>query len=116
VWAALRVNGGGVPTNAAELFDTADAIVLDARVDGKLGGTGVALAWDALAPTLAPMRGRRARLVLAGGLSPGNVATAIAAVRPDVVDVSSGVESAVGEKDHGRMRAFRDAVQGRTGA
>jgi phosphoribosylanthranilate isomerase len=112
VWAVLRVNGSGVPASAAGLFDAADAVVLDARVEGKLGGTGVALAWDSIAPQLKAMRGRRARLVLAGGLSPENVARAIKAVAPDVVDVSSGVESSPGVKDHARMQAFRDAVAG----
>ena len=112
VWAVVRVNGTGLPAGADKLFDVADAVVLDARVEGKLGGTGVTLAWDALAPQLRPLRGRRAKLVLAGGLSPDNVARAIAALAPDVVDVSSGVESSVGVKDHARMRAFRDAVRG----
>ena len=112
VWAVLRVNGAGLPDSAAALFDAADAVVLDARVDGKLGGTGVTLAWDSLAPQLRALRGRRARLVLAGGLSPENVARAVAVVLPDVVDVSSGVESSPGVKDHARMRAFRDAVRG----
>jgi phosphoribosylanthranilate isomerase len=53
---------------------------------------------------------RRARFVLAGGLRPENVADAIDALHPDVVDVSSGVEAGVGVKDPARMRAFRDAV------
>ena len=51
------------------------------------------------------------RLVLAGGLGPGNVADAIHEVRPFGVDVSSGVERVKRIKDHGRVRAFVDAVR-----
>jgi phosphoribosylanthranilate isomerase len=112
IWAVVRVNGTSLPAATAALFDAADAVVLDARMEGKLGGTGVTLEWDALAPLLTPLRGKRARLVLAGGLSPENVGAAVSAIRPDIVDVSSGVESSVGVKDHARMRAFRDAVHG----
>ncbi|MGA9836570.1 MAG: phosphoribosylanthranilate isomerase, partial [Gemmatimonadaceae bacterium] len=111
VWAVLRVAGAELPAHAAELFRAADAVLLDAKVDGALGGTGVALAWDEIAGAVAELRGRGARLVLAGGLRPENVASAVRALLPDVVDVSSGIESTVGIKDAGRMRAFRDAVR-----
>ncbi|HUX33265.1 MAG TPA: phosphoribosylanthranilate isomerase [Gemmatimonadaceae bacterium] len=111
VWAALRVSGSELPAHAAALFAAADAVVLDARVEGSLGGTGVALAWKALGGAVGAVRGGRARLVLAGGLRPENVAEAVRALAPDVVDVSSGVESTVGIKDPTRMRAFRDAVR-----
>jgi len=114
IWAVQRVSGSELPSSTRDMFDVADAVVLDARVPGQLGGTGVALPWRELAQQLVPMRSRRARLVLAGGLKPDNVAEAIAALSPDVVDVSSGVEGEVGIKDHDRMRAFRDAVE-RTG-
>ena len=109
VWAALRTSGDALPARAAALFDAADAVVLDAKVDGALGGTGVALPWAALAPQVE--RARRSRtLVLAGGLVAGNVSDAIAALAPDVVDVSSGVESAPGIKDPALLRAFAVAA------
>ena len=111
IWAVLRLANGEVGSDAAALFDVADAVVLDAHVRGRLGGTGVTLPWEQLVDQLGPLRGRRARLVLAGGLKAENVGRAIELLRPDVVDVSSGVETAPGIKDHARMRAFRDAVR-----
>lgn len=83
----------------------ADGIVLDAAVPGQLGGTGVALDWAALAPEMKRLRSH-GRVVLAGGLRPENVARAVSLATPDVVDVSSGVESSPGCKDPERMRAF----------
>lgn len=114
VWAVIRVGPDGIPADAVDLFDAADAVLLDALVPGQLGGTGVALPWPRIADELARVRSG-GRLVLAGGLTPENVRGAIAVVRPDVVDVSSGVESAPGIKDHQRLRAFRDAVLGSQG-
>ena len=111
IWAVLQIAGDELPANAADIASAADAIVLDARVPGGLGGSGVTLPWTQLARSLAHIRGK-CRIVLAGGLKPENVANAIAALEPDVVDVSSGVESAPGIKDHGRMRAFVEAVYG----
>jgi phosphoribosylanthranilate isomerase len=110
VWAVVRPDASRLPAHASELFATADAVLLDARAPGMLGGTGMTLEWDALADALAGVR-RAARLVLAGGLTADNVGRAIALIRPDVVDVSSGVESAPGVKDHVRMRAFAAAVR-----
>jgi phosphoribosylanthranilate isomerase len=110
VWAVVRIADGALPDSVAELLTVADAVVLDAKVPGQLGGTGQSFDWDAIAQTL-DRRRARARLVLAGGLSPENVADAVRIIGPDVVDVSSGVESAPGIKDHARMRAFRDAVR-----
>jgi phosphoribosylanthranilate isomerase len=111
IWAVLRVTGTELPSRGGELFAAADAVLLDAKADGALGGTGVPLAWDALAgPVTAARSAGRARLVLAGGLRAENVARAVTAIRPDVVDVSSGIESQVGIKNAGRMRAFREAV------
>jgi phosphoribosylanthranilate isomerase len=114
IWAVLRLRDHAIPREAEALFDCADAVLLDAHVPGRLGGTGVPLPWATLARSVGPLRGRRARLVLAGGLHADNVRQAMELLQPDVVDVSSGVEAAPGIKDHTRMRAFRDAVRDHT--
>jgi phosphoribosylanthranilate isomerase len=104
--------------------DTADAAaadftLLDARTTQAYGGTGQTLDWAALAQSErtdgvggadAPTLPARQRLVLAGGLTPANVAQAIATLRPLAVDVSSGVESAPGVKDPALLGAFLAAV------
>lgn len=113
VWAVVRSADGALPPGVQELLDVTDAVVLDALVPGKLGGSGVALPWRAIATALGALR-RGRRLVLAGGLRAENVGEAIACLAPEVVDVSSGVESTPGIKDHARMRAFRDAVHATT--
>lgn len=109
VWAVLRIANGQMPNGVRDLLDAADAIVLDAYVPGTLGGTGVALPWDELSQQLDELRSAH-QIILAGGLRAENVGQAIAAVSPNVVDVSSGVERSPGIKDHQRMRDFRDAV------
>ena len=109
IWSVVRVAGRSLPAGAKSLADVSDAILIDARIPGALGGTGRALDWRGLADALAAVRDG-APLVLAGGLTPDNVAAAIAALRPEIVDVSSGVESAPGIKDHNRMRAFAEAA------
>jgi len=76
-------------------------------VDGPEPGSGAAFDWDAAAAALA----HGPRWVLAGGLTPENVAVAVARLRPHGVDVASGVESAAGIKDPGRLRAFVAAVR-----
>lgn len=115
IWVVVRVGAGaGVPGAARELAAEADALLLDAAVAGQLGGTGVALDWAALAAEVGEMRKAGTRVVLAGGLRAENVDRAVRLVRPDVVDVSSGVERAPGIKDHDRMRAFADAVRAAT--
>ena len=83
--------------------------MLDARSEKRLGGTGEALPWNDLAVDLALDRGSCA-VVLAGGLTPSNVVSAIKTLAPDVVDVSSGIESAPGIKDPWLMREFLAAV------
>jgi phosphoribosylanthranilate isomerase len=110
VWAVLRIGRVGLPAAAAELFGAADGVVLDTLSARGLGGTGEAFDWQRVASSLEELRGTT-RVVVAGGLRPDNVASAIDALAPDVVDVSSGVESATGIKDPARVRAFMDAVR-----
>ena len=78
--------------------------LIDSRVPGAYGGTGHTIAWDAL--VRAYRRDTWPRLILAGGLTPDNVAEAIRATRPWGVDVASGVESAPGIKDIELVRRF----------
>jgi phosphoribosylanthranilate isomerase len=85
-------------------------ILVDAKVEGALGGTGETFDWD-LVGALA----RERKVTLAGGLHAGNVAAAVRAIRPYCVDVASGVERAPGEKDRDKVRAFMDAVRNATG-
>ena len=95
---ALRVSSGA-DIRAAERFHT-DFHLLD-------GSGGRTWDWD-----LVRQRRSRAPVVLAGGLTPENVAEGIAAVRPWAVDVASGVEVEPGIKDPGRMEAFAAAAAG----
>ena len=77
-------------------------------IDHLEGGSGQAFDWDALETT--QLRGQR--WLLAGGLTPDNVARAVAQLRPWGVDVASGVESAAGIKDHAKITAFIAAARG----
>jgi phosphoribosylanthranilate isomerase len=81
-----------------------DAVLVDSRTVTAVGGTGIAFDWDEARRTVFADGG--ARLMAAGGLSPENVAEAIAKLRPWGVDVASGVEAAPGKKDAAKVRAF----------
>ncbi len=78
--------------------------LLDARVDGSFGGTGVVAPWELIARDYD--RTNWPPLILAGGLTPDNVAAAIKTVRPDGVDTASGVESSPGVKDTKLLARF----------
>jgi phosphoribosylanthranilate isomerase len=97
---ALRIDKGTAPIGLPR-HRAAAAFLLDAASPCQFGGTGVTTDW-AQARTLAESH----RIILAGGLTPENVAEAILAVRPFAVDVASGVESVPGKKDPAKMRAF----------
>ena len=91
---------------AAERYHTGFHL-LDAAAGAAYGGTGRTWDWDLLA-----QRRSRTPVILSGGLTPDNVAEAIAKARPWAVDVSSGVESAPGVKDPAKVEAFFAAAQG----
>jgi len=110
VWRVVRLAGpedlGVLRESAAE----ADAVLVEPRAPHATGGTGIPL-------DLTLAREARARLaggamVLAGGLTPETVAAAVALVRPDIVDVSSGVERLPGIKDPHKIARFLEAVVG----
>ena len=82
-----------------------DAFLIDSRTGTAPGGTGIAFDWDLAATTLFQIANAR-KCIAAGGLTPDNVADAIATLRPWGVDVVSGVEAAPGRKDAAKVRAF----------
>lgn len=90
---------------AAQADDAIDAVLVDSRTATMLGGTGQRYDWQAASRSFleaAP----RLKLIAAGGLNPGNVAEAIATLRPWGVDVVTGVEASPGKKDPARVREF----------
>ena len=104
--AVIKAVAVGDQAPAVEEWPSHVTLLLDVHDPVKRGGTGRRVDWSAAATT-APTR----RVILAGGLQPGNVADAIARVRPFGIDVSSGVERAPGVKDHERIEALFEAVQ-----
>jgi phosphoribosylanthranilate isomerase len=97
---AVRMRDGVNFSKLSEEHHEASGILLDSFVEGRRGGTGQSFDWS-LVPRNLPKA-----LILAGGLTPDNVATAIASARPYAVDVSGGVESRQGIKDPDKIRAF----------
>ena len=111
VWKAVRVSSAADVRNALELYGRfVSALLLDGFDPAHAGGSGKSFAWNALAPLRALWRGAPA-LVVAGGLTPDNVAQAVALLSPEIVDVSSGVEEKVGQKSAERVAAFVAAAR-----
>jgi indole-3-glycerol phosphate synthase/phosphoribosylanthranilate isomerase len=98
LWNTIRVGRDDLATASEQ---KADALHFDTSVAGVSGGTGRTFDWDLLAAV-----DRSRPVILAGGLNPGNVADAVRRVKPDIVDVASGVESAPGIKDRAKIAAF----------
>jgi len=101
---ALRMQPGLDVAAEAGRYRAASGLLLDTWVPGVPGGTGQTFDWGRVPRDCA------LPLVLAGGLTPDNVATAIAAARPHAVDVSGGVEATKGRKDRTRLAAFMQGV------
>jgi phosphoribosylanthranilate isomerase len=105
---ALRLKDRGTFLALAEFQGRANVrgFVIDAFSEQSYGGTGQTVDW-----TLAAEAARSAPILLAGGLTPANVADAIRQVRPYGVDVSTGVEERPGKKDPAKVKAFIDAAR-----
>ncbi|HSW12223.1 MAG TPA: phosphoribosylanthranilate isomerase [Solimonas sp.] len=88
----------------ARRYRDASGLLLDSHARGGMGGRGEAFDWSRVTAVKIP-------LVLAGGLNPANVGKAVKQLRPHAVDVSSGIESKPGVKDHEMMQAFVEAVR-----
>jgi len=104
VWQAVALRAAADVAAAAD--SPAEVLVADAAGHTARGGTGQVCDW-----TLAAQLAGRRRMLLAGGLRPETVAEAVERVRPYGVDVSSGVESSPGVKDHDRVRRFIAAAK-----
>lgn len=112
VWRVLRI---ARPADLDLLSETslgAATVLVEPKVPQADGGTGVPL--DLALAVEARRRLAGLRMALAGGLTPETVGHAVALVRPDVVDVSSGVEALPGIKDHEKIARFLEAVLGRS--
>lgn len=112
---AFRVDDSGLTevadylTECRRLSVCLAGCLIDARVDGAYGGTGRTAPWDLLADHYDA--DRWPRLIVAGGLHPGNVADAIRVTRPFGVDVASGVESERGVKNLAQVKGFIQAAR-----
>lgn len=103
----LHYQAGFVEKAADLARDTnIDALLLDSRTAAAVGGTGIAFDWKSASTDLSSEAGSRPRIVVAGGLTPLNVAEAIASLHPWGVDVVTGVEASVGRKDPDKVRTF----------
>jgi phosphoribosylanthranilate isomerase len=102
---AVPIGGDFVP-ESVDGIPAEITVLLDAFDPVRHGGTGRTIDWSVAAAVSA-----RRPIVLAGGLTGANVTDAVRQVRPFAVDVSSGVESAPGVKDHARLRDFFEAVR-----
>lgn len=103
---AVAMRDGVDLAETAREYRTAAGLLVDTWHPAVAGGSGETFDWERLPATLA------LPLILAGGLSPDNVAQAVQRVRPYAVDVSSGVERDKGIKDEARISAFMRAVSG----
>ena len=105
LWKAVRARTADDVTRTIERYsDVADGVLVEGWKAGVTGGGGARLALEP--DEVRSMIPGRLDFILAGGLTPDTVGAALTAFGPDVVDVSSGVESAVGKKDHDLVARF----------
>lgn len=104
IWKGIRVKNKESLDIMSE-FDV-DAFLLDAYIEGSYGGAGSVFDWQLAADITA----KYDRIILAGGLNPENVKSAVTRIKPYALDVSSGVETD-GFKDCGKIRGFVDRVR-----
>ena len=100
-WPVFRAVSVAELSDAADAWAPETALLVDNIDPVRRGGTGAVIDWSRAAAVA-----QKRRVVLAGGLTPDNVASAIRAVRPFGVDVSSGVEASPGVKDFGKVTQF----------
>jgi len=101
IWTAVHVTDRSAIARAREVSRFADTVVLDTKTDTRLGGTGRTHDWEISARIVHECR---RPVVLAGGITPENVARAADTVRPWAIDVNSGVENGSYRKDPERIR------------
>ncbi len=102
---AIRMREG-IHLAALEMtYPGASGLLLDAYEAGRPGGTGNCFDWERIPVAMA------SRIILAGGLNPDNIESAVRQVRPYAVDVSGGVEESKGIKDAGKIAAFIEGVR-----
>ena len=106
IWKAVRVRDPEDVTRAVEGLGTSvDGLLLDGWHPDRPGGSGVSFAWEGVR-VMRDQIPSALKVIVAGGLTPGNVADAVRVLRPDVVDVVSGVELNIRRKDPERIGAF----------
>ncbi len=103
---ALRIKTAETLAATAAYHDCANTLLLDAYHPQILGGTGATLNWDALQAFKPALP-----WLLAGGLNPDNVATALAQLQPDGIDLSSGVERSPGDKDLAKVAQLFERIR-----
>ena len=111
VWRVVRLSDTSDLATLDEPWEV-HAVLVEPKVPHAAGGSGAPLSGLLARQARERLRGRR--MVLAGGLRPDTVAEAVGLVAPDVVDVSSGVETLPGIKDEGKIAGFVEAARGRS--
>ena len=108
---AIDFSGKNLPEGFSLPEGLMDTFVLDSGDLRMPGGTGKKFDWEKAVPIAEGMRRAGLKLVVAGGLTPENVADAMRILQPWGVDVASGVEARPGKKDPEKVRAFVKAVR-----